>query len=318
MASTITDVVVKVLPIVLIIGLGNLIREKNLLTAQAIDEVKGLVVNIALPAVLFLTFLDMELDARYLGLFAVILAVCLALYGYGVLLKRAARIDHEYYPYLMTGFEFGMVGVTLFGTAYGLENVGYIAIVDLSHELFIWFVFVTMLVAKRDGASNFRDTVTSFLKSPVIIAVLAGLALNIAGLAEWFHQFPLTVAIEETLGFLGGLLIPVILIVIGYGMRLSMTGIRKALGVVLARFVVLIPAAILVNVFLVRRLLDLDPAFELAVFTFFILPPPYIVPLFMKKGMEDEKTYVNNVLSVYTVVTLVIFVGYFAFNPSLP
>ena len=317
MFATISDVLVKVVPIVLIIALGNVIRAKRILSASAIDEIKGLVVNVALPAVIFIAFLDMDLQTSYLGLFALILAVCFFLYGYGLVLRRAARIDHEYYPFLMTGFEFGMVGITLFGTAYGLDNVGYIAVVDLSHELFIWFVFVTLLVAKRDGVSSFGGTVKSFLKSPVIIAILAGLALNLLGLAEWFHRYPITAAVDETLGFLGDLLIPSILIIIGYGMGLSMTGIRDAMGVVLSRLVLLIPLALLVNVVFVRRLLDLDPAFEAAIFTFFVLPPPYIVPLFMKKDVEDEKAYVNNVLSVYTVFSLVIFVIYFVVNPTL-
>lgn len=317
MLATISDVLVKVVPIVLIIALGNVIRSKRILSAAAVDEIKGLVVNVALPAVIFVAFLDMDLETSYLGLFALILAVCLFLYGYGIVLRRVTSVDHEYYPFLMTGFEFGMVGITLFGTAYGLDNVGYIAIVDLSHELFIWFVFVTLLVAKRDGVSSFGGTVKSFIKSPVIIAIVAGLTLNLLGLAEWFHEYPITAAIDETLGFLGDLLIPTILIIIGYGMGLSVRGIRDAMGVVLSRLLLLIPLALLVNVFLVRRLLDLDPAFEAAVFTFFVLPPPYIVPLFMKPGIEDEKTYVNNVLSVYTVFSLVIFVVYFVINPTL-
>ncbi|MFW6232042.1 MAG: hypothetical protein ACOC37_03205 [Spirochaetota bacterium] len=49
----------------------------------------------------------------------------------------------------------------------------------------------------------------------------------------------------------------------------------------------------------------------------FILPPPYIVPLFMPAERATERVYVNNVLSVYTAVSLVIFIVYFALNPVL-
>jgi hypothetical protein len=218
---------------------------------------------------------------------------------------------------MMTGFEFGMVGITLFGTAYGLDNVGYIAIVDLSHELFIWFVLVTILVAKRDGVSSFGRTLKGFVTSPLIIAIITALILNLAGLAEWFRNMPAGVAIVETFDFLGGLLIPAILIIIGYGMRLSWDGIREAIGVVVARFVVLLPLAFLVSFVIVRHVLELDPAFEAAVFTFFVLPPPYIIPLFMRKDVPNEMVYVNNVLSVYTAISLVIFIVYFALNPTL-
>lgn len=306
----------KVLPIILIIGLGNFIRVRNLLSSQTIDELKWLVVNAALPAVLFIAFLDMELEAAFIGLFAFVFFSCAALLGYGYLLRRALSIKHDYYPHLMTGFEMGMVGISLFGTAYGISNVGYMAVVDLAHELFIWFVLVTILVAKRDGVSSFSGTLKGFITSPLIIAIITALVLNLLGLREWFRGMMVGKAVVETFTFLGDLLIPAILIIIGYGMKLSREGVRAALGVVVTRFIVLIPLALPVSIFVVRAL-DIDPAFEAALFTFFILPPPYIVPLFMRKDQLEERTYANNVLSVYTAISLVIFIVYFALNPTL-
>jgi predicted permease len=308
---------VKVLPIVLIIALGGVIRRRSILSEGAIEEIKGLVVNVALPAVLFVAFLEMELESSFLGLFVTILGVCVVLLGYGYLLRRVFSIPHDYFPFLTTGFEFGMVGITLFGTAYGLSNVGYIAIVDLSHELFIWFVLVTILTAKRDGVSSLGATVKGFASSPLIVAIVLALILNLTGLGGVVQESSVGGAFIETLGYLGDLLIPVILIIIGYGMRLSLSGIKAAAGVIVARLVVLIPLAFLTARVVVRDLLGLDPAFEAAVFTFFVLPPPYVVPLFMRPDQVDERIYANNVLSVYTVVSLAVFVVYFAFNPTL-
>lgn len=259
----------------------------------------------------------MELESAFIGLVAVVLLVCVALLAYGYLLRRVLSLKQEYFPYLTTGFEFGMVGVTLFGTAYGLDNVGYIAIVDLSHELFIWFVLATILAAKRDGVSSFGGTLRGFVTSPIIIAIVTALVLNLAGLGELFESMVFGVALVRTLDFLGNLLIPSILIIIGYGMQLTREGVREAMGVVSARLLVLIPLAILLSTVVVRRVLELDPAFEAAVFTFLVLPPPYIVPLFMRKDQAADRVYANNVLSVYTAISLVIFVVYFILNPSL-
>lgn len=317
MESTLTAVIVRILPILVILGLGNLIRARKMLSAASVDELRGIVVNVALPAVLFVAFLEMDLDAAYLGLFITIALACVLLLGYGFLLRRLAGIDHDYFPYVMTGFEFGMVGITLFGSAYGLSNVGYIAIVDLSHELFIWFVLATLLAAKRDGRTSLAGVVRGFATSPLIIAILAALVLNLSGAAEWFAQMPIGSALLQTFDFLGGLLIPLILLLIGYGMRLSWSAIVASMGVVASRLVVLVPAALLINAFVIRRWLGLDPAFEVALFTFFILPPPYIVPLFMPADRAKERVYVNNVLSVYTAVSLLIFIVYFALNPVL-
>lgn len=288
-----------------------------MVSQETVEQLKGLVVNVALPAVLFMAFLDMELESAFIGLVVVILVICIGLLAYGYLLRRVRSLEQEYFPYLTTGFEFGMVGVTLFGTAYGLENVGYIAIVDLSHELFIWFVLASILAAKRDGVSSFSGTLRGFATSPIIIAIVTALVLNLAGLGEWFTSMVVGVALVETLDFLGNLLIPSILIIIGYGMQLTRDGVRAAMGVVVARLVVLIPLAILVSIVVVRRVLELDPAFEAAVFTFLVLPPPYIVPLFMRKDQTADRVYANNVLSVYTAISLAIFIVYFILNPSL-
>ncbi len=317
MTTTITNVIARILPIILIIALGSLIRSRRILSEQTVDELRGLVVKIALPAVLFMAFLEMELNTSYIGLFVVIAAVCVVMLGLGYLLRRLFRIEHEYYPYLITGFEFGMVGITLFGTAYGLSNAGYIAIVDLSHELFIWFVLATLLTAKRDGASSPAMILKGFATSPLIIAILLALVLNLVGLGSWFREVAVGTAVVQTLEFLGGLLIPLILILIGYGMRLSWAAVKESIGVVALRLGILIPLAVVINIVVVRRWLGLDPAFEAAIFTFFILPPPFIVPLFIKQEQQRERTYVNNVLSVYTTVSLLIFIGYFAINPTL-
>ncbi len=317
MVEQIVDVVVRVLPILLIIGLGNLIRVRKILSDQTVDEVKRLVVTVALPAVLFIAFLDMELEPEFIGVFVTVLAVCVGMLGLGYLLRRVLAVRYGYFPFLITGFEFGMVGITLFGTAYGLSKVGYIAIIDLSHELFIWFVLATLLTAKREGGGSLKQTLRGFVTSPLIIAIVAALILNVAGLGEWFREFPLGAAAVETFDFLGGMLIPIILIIIGYGMRLSVAGIREAAGVVALRLAILLPLAFAINTLVIRRLLGLDPAFEAAMFAFLILPPPYIVPLFMRPDQRDERVYANNVLSLYTLVTLVTFVVYFALNPAL-
>lgn len=317
MAGTITNVIVRILPILLMIGLGNLIRARKILNDSAVDQLRGLVVNIALPAVLFVAFLEMDLEAAYVGLFVTMIVVCLGMLGLGFLLRKVAGIKHDYFPYLITGFEFGMVGITLFGSAYGLENVGYIAIVDLGHELFIWFVLATLLTAKRDGTSSIQSVLRGFVTSPLIIAIVAALALNLLGVRQWFIDMPVGAALMQSFDFLGNLLIPLILILIGYGMRLSWNGIRESLGVVVSRLAILLPLAIVVNIFVVRRWLGLGPGFEAALFTLFILPPPYIVPLFMPTERTEERVYVNNVLSVYTALSLALFIIYFSLNPAL-
>jgi len=83
------------------------------------------------------------------------------------------------------------------------------------------------------------------------------------------------------------------------------------------RLAILIPLALILNAVIIRGLLGLERPFEIALFTLLVMPPPFIIPLYMRQDMPDEKRYVNNVLMVYTAFSLIIFSIYFVLNPQL-
>ena len=119
-----------------------------------------------------------------------------------------------------------------------------------------------------------------------------------------------------TFQFLGNLTIPLILVIVGYGIHFDLHGVKEALQVVLIRLIIPIPLALIVNVFIIRAFLQLDAFFEAAIFTLLILPPPFIVPLYAKTDLAiQEKHYLNNVLMVHTVISIAVYIIYFALNP---
>ncbi len=210
-----------------------------------------------------------------------------------------------------------MLGISLFGSAYGLDKIGYIAIVDLGHEIFIWFVFLAFLLMRRDGLQKPGQLVGAFFKSPVIIAILAGIILNLMGVQDSLYRLPITGALMATLDFLSNLTIPLILIIVGYGIKFDRHGVRDAALVIGVRMAILVPLALVLNVVLIRGLLNLEPPFEAALFTLLVLPPPFIIPLYMRSELVEEKRYVNNVLTLYTVVSIALFAVYFIMNPNI-
>jgi predicted permease len=312
-----TQIINRVLPILILIFLGHWIRRRNFLSEGTVEDLRKITVNLALPSVLFISFLQIELKSAYFVIFGLVFLLCMGLFWLGRFLKQQLRVQQTYFPFLITGFEYGMLGVSLFGSAYGLENIGYIAVVDLGHEIFIWFVFLALLLVKRDGLQDPRQLVRTFFKSPVIIAILAGIILNVTGVQEPLYRLPLTGALMATLQFLGNLTIPLILMLVGYGIKLDRHGVKDALRVVLIRLTILIPLALVLNMFLIRNLLHLERPFETALFTLLILPPPFIVPLYARPEMIEEKRYINNVLTLYTVVSIAIYSVYLIANPGM-
>ena len=69
-------------------------------------------------------------------------------------------------------------------------------------------------------------------------------------------------------------------------------------------------AAIAFNILVIDRLLGLDRLFQAAVMTMAVLPPPFVVPLYMARARGRDVTddpdhdYLANTLSLATIVTL--------------
>lgn len=307
----------QVLPILFLIFLGNRLRAHKYIQEETVEELKKIVVNIALPAVLFISFTRIELASSYFTLSLLVFTICLFLFFMGKILQPFLAPQYSYFPFMTTGFEYGMLGVSLFGSAYGLENLGYIAVIDLGHEVFIWFVLLPLLLAKGDGKGDLKGIISTFSKNPVVISIILGVTINLLGLTDKVGEIIVIGAVISALEFLSGLTIPLILIVVGYGIHIRLEGIKDVLKIIIVRYTLIIPIILLFNKYIIRDLFQLGQPFEIALVTLFILPSPFIIPLFMKKGLTEEREYINNVLAMQTIISVVIFSGYVILHPQL-
>jgi len=78
----------QVLPILFLISPGYWINRKNFLSETTIDELRKIVVNLALPAVIFISFLNIELKSSYFVIFAFTFLLCVLLFLLGQLIKK--------------------------------------------------------------------------------------------------------------------------------------------------------------------------------------------------------------------------------------
>lgn len=307
----------RIAPILILLVIGKVLQAKAFISEETIAGMKKLVINLALPAVLFLSFLEIDFQPQYFLFMPAIFAYCVLLYLLGLVLKGWFHLEGEYAPFLVTGFEYGMIGVSLFGAAYGLDQLGKMAVIDLGHEIFIWFVFVVLLIHKRDGAADLRKLAGLFARSPVILAILTSLVLNLSGLSEALVNWPPAGGFLATVELVGGLTVPLILIVVGYGIRLDPNEIFYSAKIVLTRLAINIPVALLLNRFVIRGAMGLDAGFEAALFTLLILPPPFVLNLFMKQDLKDELHRVDNTLTLHTIATVFVFIVYYTLNPLI-
>ena len=309
----------QILPIFLLIALGVVSRRLGWLSGAAVDGLRQIVVRMVLPSVLFLSFVDMDLSVDYFSLVAVVFVTCsIGLALAWQLIGRLYPAD-RFTPFLAGGYEFGMLGVSLFVGAYGAGALPSIAVVALGHELFIWFVFFAMLIAARDGSARPTDLLLGFIRNPVTIAILAGLLFNLLGLrTSMLETVPGIDAIIHSLRFLAPMIVPAVLIVVGHGLRFQAVDGGKIARVIAARALVQLPLAGVASFLVLGGLLGFDLRYQVALFTLMILPPPFIVPLFMPDdaAATAERPLILQVLTIHTLASLAIFTGIIAAFPS--
>jgi len=301
------DALAKVLPVILLLLLGATLNKIKFLRPETVGELKKLVVNVTLPAVLFLAFARATLELNYLLIVVIVFALCVLALLLGRWVRPLTGIQASYFPTLLTGFEAGMMGYAIFSSVYGAQNVYKFAVIDLGQVTFVFFVLVPLLERLSSGPKPFTATVANFFRTPVILGILGGIIANRIGLLVLLSSWPVSASLVTTLEIIAGLTTPLVAIVIGYEMRLQAGSLARPAGTIGLRLLYWVPLGVLLSVLVVGRVLRLDAVFQAAVMTMFILPPPFVIPLFMRTASEEERTYVVNTLSLATLVTLFAF-----------
>jgi predicted permease len=279
------DALARVLPVLLLFLLGAVLRRRAFLAASTVADLRRFVLTVTLPSALFLTFLRVNLELRYLPVVVVVFIACVVMLLIGPSLTRMAGVRSPFAGPLMTGFEAGMLGYAIYGGVFGQENLYRFGIVDLGQVLFVFFILATLLTRRATGVTpRMLDTVAAFIRTPVILAILAGIAGNLVACTT-----------------------PLIAVVIGYSTTLRRGALSRPARTVVVRLVAWVALALPFSLFVVRGVLGLDPLFAAAVMTMAVLPPPFVIPLYMGGDAGEERDYVADTLSLATVATLIAF-----------
>jgi malate permease and related proteins len=306
------DAFAKVLPILLLFGLGALLRRRGALRPGTLDDLRWLVLHVALPAALFLTFLRVSLEPRYAVIVVAVFVACLGVLAAGPALGRAVGVPSPMFRYLLTGFEAGMLGYAIYGAVFGASELYRFGIVDLGQVTFVFFVLAPLLVRHAGGrAPTIAQTVVTFARTPVILAIVGGMAGSAIGLGAFLDDSALGDAALRTLALLAALTTPLIALVIGASTSLSRGSLGAPARTIAVRMTLWVTLALVFDAIVIDRLLGLDRLFGAAVLTMAVLPPPFVIPLYLPgptvvdtEALRDER-YTMNTLSLATLSTLV-------------
>jgi predicted permease len=310
------EAISKIIPILLLITIGSLMYHRKWLDNHTADRLKLGVIKIALPAIIFLTFKNMTIEIEYLWLSIIMFGLLCVFYFVGKFINRLFAFNDVLIPFFTTGCTFGLLGIPLFEGVFGIEHLSELSILGIGNEFFVWFVYVT-LIGKEMGTKSFnRKTVIEFITSPIIIAIVAGLAINLTDSNGYFEQNTILKGLLRTLEYLASMTTPIILIIIGHGIRLDTKHLARAFRMLVVRIVAVLSIGYTVKIVLIDQLFNnLSPMFNLAYFTFLILPPPFSLAIFVGQYSSEENTAVaNNAIVLDTIVCVVLFSVMVLFN----
>ena len=285
------------LPVLAALLLGMFCREKQFLTRDGIEALKKVVINLTLPFVLVNAFATAEYSFTTLLQPLLVFLLCCAGLVLGRLLSKLLGLPGKLPAYLCGGFEAGMLGYALFVLLFPNDSTAHFAILDLGQTLFVFTLYKGLLSGKNGTKAIVRD----ILVSPIIWAICAGVLLGATGLYKAMGQW--SGIIDSLTSFLSAPTGMIILLTVGYDLVLKEIKFKDTARYIILRLAAM--AVLLAVLIGLNRTILGNAIHEGAAMLMFILPPPYVLPIFADD--PSQRTALSSALSALTLTTIVLF-----------
>jgi malate permease and related proteins len=295
-----------VLPVVVMLLMGMMLRRKKLLTDQGVNEMKTLITGIILPVAIFHALMTANYTQQTWILVGLMLLFMVLSFGIGFLLRPLLpKAFAKYVPYLVSVYEGGMIAYPLYTSLCGAENLSNVALLDIAGLLFGFSVYMNLLAFDENGEkASFKGIVCSTLKSPPFIATVLGTCLGISGLGGRFLQTAVGAAYLAAEQLVTAPLSALVLLIVGYSIQFRRDLLSPCMKTVLLRF--LLQAAMTVCMLLcVHHFIGQDRLTDLAIVIYMSAPTTFSMQSFVRD--PNGSAYVSTVNALYFVVSLAVF-----------
>lgn len=307
----ITEILSKVLPVLVMIALGRLCETKQIINDEQHAGLKAIVGDILLPVVLFQAFFTADYGKRMLLVFVLVFVGYGAALAAGYVLRRFVKPYGRFMPLLMTGAEGGMLGYALYALLCGADQTKTYAMVDIGQTVFAYTVFLTALKAAGGEKMTPNFIVKNIVTNKACIGMLSGIVLGALGVYRAIDGTAAGEIVSSLLSFITAPTSALILIIMGYQLHVSRQLLRPVLTTMGLRLGVLAVVCAAVSGILFA-VIPFDKGLLLALMLQYSLPAPFIIPLFADMG--DDAEYVSTTLSLGTVLAVLLFFLLTAFS----
>lgn len=296
------------LKILIFLCLGFSFRTFGLFNNNEIEGIKKIVLYIAIPLVLFLSFSRLEFNLSLLPISLAVFTINLSLFWLGFLIYKLTGSKYRLLPLIFSTMNFGHIGLPLFEAVYGIENLQHYTMFGVGSEFYMWFVFFFMYKWFLTGGKVGKKIDFGFVKSPVIWGIILGCAFSILGIDIFASHNVFILGISKTISSASKLTTPLILIFVGFNISLSSHHIKKSFKYLILRLFSAFVIGYLLKITVLDHYISDSIYYDSAYFLLLSLPPVFSLPILAAEYLETEELkLLNNIIVLHVVVTISLF-----------
>lgn len=293
-----------ILPVFAGFAAGLIGRKRLWLDDRGCACVKDIIMKIILPLSLFNAMLFNNYSSKTLIIIATGCVSMYLMYAISLLLRHLVPSRKKYFPFAMTSWEGGCIGVPLALLAYGTSGMSNVGLLDFGHGLFL-FIFAIPFLQLLDGKKpGVKEIVKMVFTIPVFDAILLGVVLGSCGVGSWLSQSSLYPVFESVINSITGSLGFLIMMTVGYSFKIDKGNMKEILLTCFLRLILGCSVCALA-VFTISRFSPMSRDLIKVFILVYTLPPSYGLPSFAK--MEGNLDYISGVISVSTIISLLVF-----------
>lgn len=289
-----------IVPLFTAILLGNICRDRNILSTEHVDGLKKIVLNVFLPAQVLQAFASMELSAATLLVPACSCALCFFAFFVGKLTEKRLGAYGPCHRFLMSSSEPGMLGYALYGLLYGSDAIAPIVLADSGLAIFFFSFFFPRLMRFGSEEGEQKSALRAASESPILRMLVLAVILNVTGLADKLMATELGPVVTDTLALLSSPVSCLMLFSVGYGMRIDKSILKPVLKTSFWRLVGFLPLGAVFCLLLTKA--GFGREYINALLLFCCLPASYLISAYLR-GSELQR-YGNTELSFHALISV--------------
>lgn len=301
-----------ILPVMLLIGLGSLLKRNRLLPVEFFSSAELFSYYIAFPTLLLSNIMGLSLPFdTLLGVGGSTIAAILCILAVTIPIALWSVKDLAAFTSVLQGAirPNTYLGLALSAALLNQQGFGLIILcMAVSLPLVNFISVLALSLCSAEGRANPSRLARSILTNPIILACAAGLALNLLGL----HRFP--APLDNAIAMLAKTAMPLGLIVVGGGLVGTKQRLQL-LGIVIATIMKMI--ALPFATWAAGTVIGLEPPL-LAATIFFAALPTAPNAYVLAKVMGGDAALMSSIILSQTAISFLSLPFTAAFLPELP